>query len=145
MNRLQVGGGLEVHMSANQFQRGLDAVDGATPSSQGSSVGDDADHGQRTVSRALVGQAMIERAISVIVVARRVDEDQAAQILLGAASQADISVRLAADQVMSALQADTQDGIVQDTLVRALGAVHPVDRSQSHDSLPASRPVPRAA
>lgn len=83
--------------------------------------------------------------MSVIVVALRVDEDQAAQILLDAASQANIPVRLAAGQVMSALQAASEDGRLQDTLVRALGAVHPVDRSPRHDSQPASRPIPRVA
>ncbi len=101
-----------------------------------------ADH---AVDRAFVGEAMIERAKSVIVVARRVDEDQAAQILLDAACTANISVRLAADQVMSALQADCPEGDIQDALVRALGAVRPDDRPPNHDSLPPPRPAGRAA
>ena len=147
MKRLQVCETWEVHVSSTQFQKGLGAGGDATSSARGSSVGDDlgTDHSQRTVSPALVGQAMTERAMSVIVVARRVDEDHAAQILLDAACQANIPVRLAAGQVMSALQADSEDGSVQDTLVRALGAVHPVDRSQRHDSQPAPRPLPRVA
>jgi len=94
---------------------------------------------------AIVGQAMIERAKSVIVVARRVDEDQAAQILFDAACQANIPLRVAADQVMTALQSDVKEVIVQDTLVRALGAVHPVDGPESNDSPPAPRPADRVA
>lgn len=96
--------------------------------------------------RAFVGQAMIERAKSVIVVARRVDEDKAARILLDAANQADIPVRLAADQVMTALQADDdQEGITQDALVRALAAVRPMEQPRGRDPLPAERPAGRAA
>lgn len=82
-----------------------------------------------TVSSAVVGEAMIERAKSVVVVAQRVDEDEAGQILLDAAYKARIPVRMAADQVMTALEADEcRDGITHDTLVRALGAVHPIPR-----------------
>ncbi|MDR7380733.1 ANTAR domain-containing protein [Promicromonospora iranensis] len=83
------------------------------------------------VSPALVGEAMIERAKSVVVVARRCDEDQAAQILLDAADKARIPVRVAADQVMTALQDDVaHDGITQDTLTHALGCVRPVEHLQ---------------
>lgn len=70
-------------------------------------------------------EALIERAKSVVVVARRVDEDEADRILLDAAVEAGISVRLAADQIMSALQAGRGGDITQDTLVHALEAVHP--------------------
>jgi hypothetical protein len=69
---------------------------------------------------------MIERAKSVVVVAQRVGEDEAAQILLAAACKADIPLRLAADQVMEALEAECPNGITHDTLMRALAAVHPV-------------------
>jgi hypothetical protein len=91
---------------------------------QPQSSGDESD---AMVPRAVVGEAMIERAKSVVVVAQRVGEDEAAQILLAAACKADIPVRLAADQVMEALEADEcPNGITHDTLMRALAAVHPV-------------------
>uniref|UniRef100_UPI0013EA262E ANTAR domain-containing protein n=1 Tax=Promicromonospora panici TaxID=2219658 RepID=UPI0013EA262E len=80
-----------------------------------------------TASSAVAGEAMIERAKSVVVVARRVDEDEAGQILFDAARQAHIPLRMAADQVMTALQADEcPEGITHDTLMRALAAVHPL-------------------
>lgn len=89
------------------------------------------DRSDTTVPRAVIGQAMIERAKSVVVVAQRVGEDEAAQILLAAACKADIPVRLAADQVMAALQADEcRDGITHEALMRALAAVRPVPRPQ---------------
>jgi len=95
----------------------------------------------------VVGEAMIERAKSVVVVAQRVDDDEAAEILLDAARRAEIPVRLAADQVMSALETEVEDeGITQETLARALAAVRPVD--QPEDAEPADdmpRPDGRAA
>jgi hypothetical protein len=95
-----------------------------------------------TAPSAVVGEAMIERAKSVVVVAQRVDEDEAGQILLDAAYKAHIPVRLAADQVMTALQADEcPDGITQDTLMRALAAVRPVEQPNE----PAGRPANTAA
>lgn len=76
----------------------------------------------------VVGEAMFERAKSVVVVAQRVDDDEAAEILLDAARRAEIPVRLAADQVMSALETEVEDkGITQETLTRALAAVRPVE------------------
>lgn len=124
---------------AHEFESAFGAEGDVTGPSRGSSVGGvlGPDHGQHTVSPTLVGEAMVERAVSVIVVAWRVDEGQAAQILLGAAREAGIPVHLAAGQVMTALQAETGEGFVQDALTRALGAACPVDRTQSHDSLPA--------
>lgn len=75
----------------------------------------------------LFDQVMIERAMSVVVVTRRVDEDTAAQVLVDVADEADIPVRLAADQILDALQAsDDRDGITQDTLAQALEAVRSV-------------------
>jgi hypothetical protein len=84
----------------------------------------------------LVDQAMVERAKSVIVVAERVGEDEATQILFDAANEADVPVRLVADQVMTALCADGEEGIAQDTpmrdtLVRALGVIRPSERPQT--------------
>jgi CO dehydrogenase/acetyl-CoA synthase epsilon subunit len=80
------------------------------------------------VSPALVGEAMIERAKSFVVVAKRVDDDEAAQILLDAADKANVPVRVAADQVMTALEHDdVRDGITPDMLVHALGCVRPVE------------------
>lgn len=91
------------------------------------------------VSPALLGEAMIERAKTVVIVARRVDEDQAAQILLDAADKAHIPVRVAADQVMTALQDgdDPHGGITQDMLVQALGCVRPVERDRSSSQVSA--------
>jgi hypothetical protein len=85
------------------------------------------------VSPALLGEAMIERAKTVVIVARRVDEDQAAQILLEAADKAHIPVRVAADQVMTALEegVEPSGGITQDMLVQALDCVRPVERDPS--------------
>ncbi|MFD2795464.1 ANTAR domain-containing protein [Promicromonospora vindobonensis] len=104
------------------------------------------DRMDETVSAALLGETMIERAKTVVVVARRVDEDEAARILLDAASKAHIPVRLAADQVMCALQADDDHaGITQETLAHALGSVRPVERPQEDDPLPTGPPAGRAA
>lgn len=86
-----------------------------------------------SVSPALLGEAMIERAKTVVVVARRVDEDEAAQILLDAADKAHIPVRVVADQVMTALEegVEPNGGITQDMLVQALDCVRPVERDPS--------------
>lgn len=94
--------------------------------------------------RALIDQAMVERAKTVIVVAVRVDDDEAAQILLDAADQAAIPVHVAAGQVMTALQTgaeegDRQETPMRDTLLRALGAVRPVSAPQDLDTPPAPR------
>jgi hypothetical protein len=89
------------------------------------------------VSPALVGEAMIERAKSFVVVAKRVDDDEAAQILLDAADKANVPVRVAADQVMTALeQDDVRDGITPDMLVHALDCVRPVEPVPSADPVP---------
>lgn len=94
---------------------------------------------------AVVGEAMIERAKSVVAVAQRVDDDEAEQILLEAASKADIPVRLAADQVMTALEAQvSQEGITHDALERAVAAVRPVEQPEDDDPLP-ERPDPQPA
>ncbi|MBO0609271.1 hypothetical protein [Myceligenerans salitolerans] len=79
----------------------------------------------------LVGEAMIERAKSVIVVARRVEEDQAAQLLLDAADEAGIPVYLAADQVMTALEKSVDVDVMEDALAGALEAVGPAETSRS--------------
>lgn len=87
-----------------------------------------------TASSAVAGETMIERAKSVVVVAQRVDEDEAGQILFDAARKAHIPLRMAADQVMTALQADEcRDGLTHDTLMRALAAVHPLPQLQPTD------------
>ncbi|MEU4362997.1 ANTAR domain-containing protein [Promicromonospora sp. NPDC023987] len=104
------------------------------------------DQADEAVSPALLGETMIERAKTVVVVARRCDEDQAAQILLDAASEAHIPLRMAADQVMSALQADDdRAGITQDTLAHALGSVRPVERPRDQDPLPSGPSTDKAA
>ncbi|GAB2482921.1 hypothetical protein GCM10027063_26290 [Promicromonospora xylanilytica] len=97
------------------------------------------------VSPALLGETMIERAKTVVVVARRCDEDQAAQILLDAASKAHIPLRMAADQVMCALQADDQAGLTQDMLTHALGCVRPVEQPREAAPLPTGPSTDEAA
>lgn len=111
------------------------------------------DQVDEAVSSALLGEAMIERAKSVVVVARRCDEDQAAQILLDAADKAHIPVRVAADQVMTALVDDEhRGGITQDMLMHALGCVRPVQHDRrggqpgdDGDPLPTGPPAHQAA
>jgi hypothetical protein len=118
----------EVHMSSVNQPRSTFADD------VGGSFGFDSDRPDRVdelVSPALLGEAMIERAKSVVVVARRCDEDQAAQILLDAADKAQIPVRVAADQVMTALQEEVDHGgITQHTLAHALDCVRPLEHPQ---------------
>lgn len=107
------------------------------------------------VSPALVGEAMIERAKSFVVVAKRVDDDEAAQILLDAADKANVPMRVAADQVMTALEHDdVRGGITPDMLVHALDCVRPVEPAPSWDPVPAGpadpadptgHPAPQAA
>ena len=80
---------------------------------------------EHPVQNALVSAAMIERAKTVIVVAQRVDDDRAAQMLAEAAVEAGVPVPVVADQVMTALQSDAEETIAQSTLVRALGAIRP--------------------
>ncbi|MFJ3404872.1 hypothetical protein [Promicromonospora sp. NPDC090134] len=146
MKRLQVRGGcLEVRMTSVQpLTGGLDKGADRTPHSSVEGAGLGADPGQPELAtdRTLIGQAMIERAKTVIVVAVRVDDDEAAQILLDAANQAAIPVRVAAGQVMTALQTGTeeserQETPVRDTLLRALGAVRPVSAPEDLDTPPA--------
>ncbi|MFI8524073.1 ANTAR domain-containing protein [Promicromonospora sukumoe] len=80
-----------------------------------------------TVPTGLVGQVMIERAKSVVVVSRRVDEETATQMLVDAADDAGIPLRLAANRIVSALQTDHDDAdIMQDILEHAVEATHPV-------------------
>jgi CO dehydrogenase/acetyl-CoA synthase epsilon subunit len=99
-----------------------------------------------TLPLTVVGEAMIERAKTVVIVAQRVDEEEAEQILYEAACEAHIPVRVAADQVMTALEADVdQAGLTQDTLERALAAVHPVEDPQVGEPLTAGQPAPSAA
>ncbi|WP_419707453.1 ANTAR domain-containing protein [Promicromonospora sp. NFX87] len=129
-----------------------DAAGGLDPDTSSPSRVDD------VVSPALVGEAMIERAKSFVVVAKRVDDDEAAQILLDAADKANVPVRVAADQVMTALeQDDVRDGITPDMLVHALDCVRPVETAPSGDPVPtvqsgpadpadpAGHPAPQAA
>jgi hypothetical protein len=95
------------------------------------------------VSPALVGEAMIERAKSFVVVAKRVDDDEAAQILLDAADRANVPMRVAADQVMTALeQDDVHDGITPDLLVHALDCVRPVEPEPGGDVATAGPSIP---
>jgi hypothetical protein len=136
--------------SVDQLRSAPDPADDAARSTWSSAAGGrlSPEHTQPSpaVSRVLVGEAMIERAKSVIVVARRVDEDEAGQILLDAARRADIPVRLAADQVMTALlRSPVEEGAVQDTLVRALETVCPVDQPEIDKPSLATQPAGRVA
>ncbi|MDR7383544.1 PAS and ANTAR domain-containing protein [Promicromonospora iranensis] len=93
------------------------------------------------VTRAFVSQAVIEQAKGIIIAVRGVDEETAGQLLLDAAGRAGIPLRLAADQVMARLRADTeQKGVTQAALTRALEGVEPVGRPRGHDPLLTRRP-----
>ncbi|MFD7025590.1 ANTAR domain-containing protein [Promicromonospora sukumoe] len=79
-----------------------------------------------TVPTSLVGQVMIERAKSVVVVSRRVDEATATQMLVDAADSAGIPVRAVADQIVTALQNEGSKAVLtQDVLEHAVEATEP--------------------
>ncbi|MGW2093582.1 ANTAR domain-containing protein [Promicromonospora sukumoe] len=85
------------------------------------------DLSDQTVPAGLVGQVMIERAKSVVVVSRRVDEATATQILVDAADDAGIPVRLAANRIVTALQGGHDEAdLTRDVLEHAVEATHPV-------------------
>ncbi|MCP2266280.1 PAS and ANTAR domain-containing protein [Promicromonospora thailandica] len=93
------------------------------------------------VNRAFVSQAAIEQVKGVIMVVRGVDEATADTVLRERASAADVPVRLAADQVMAALRADTEKtGITPAALTHALDAVQSVGRPRRHDALLTRKP-----
>jgi hypothetical protein len=93
------------------------------------------------VHRAFVSQAVIEQVKGVIVAVRGVDEATATEVLVGVAHEAGVSLRLAADQVMAALQSRGDDTTVtREALAEALGAVRPVSRPRGHDPLLTRRP-----
>ncbi|WP_242504413.1 PAS and ANTAR domain-containing protein [Promicromonospora panici] len=93
------------------------------------------------VNRAFVSQATIEQVKGVIVAVRGVDEATAADTLVGVAREAGVSLRLAADQVMTALRGN-RDGVTvtRDSLAEALDAVRPMERPRRHDPLLTRRP-----
>ena len=93
------------------------------------------------VNRAFVSQATVEQVKGVIVAVRGADEAKATDILADAARDAGVSLRLAADQVMTSLQ-DRGDGapVTVDALADALDAIHPVSRPRGHDPLLTRRP-----
>jgi hypothetical protein len=93
------------------------------------------------VTRAFVSQAVIEQAKGVIAAAGGVDDDKAGRLLLDAASRASVPLRLAADQVMTRLRAESgETGITRDAVTRALDGVEPVGRPRGHDPLLTRRP-----
>jgi len=93
------------------------------------------------VNRAFISQAIIEQVKGVIVAVRGVDEATATETLVGAAKRAGVSLRLAADQIMTTLRA-AGDGrtVTPDMLAQALDALHPADRPRGHDPLLTRRP-----
>jgi PAS domain-containing protein len=96
---------------------------------------------EAVVNRAFVSQATIEQVKGVIIAVRGVDEAKATDILVGAARDAGVSLRLAADQVMTSLQKRGDGAIATvDALDEALAAVHPVSRPRGHDPLLTRRP-----
>lgn len=96
---------------------------------------------EAVVNRAFVSQATIEQVKGVIVAVRGTDEAKATDILVGAARDAGVSLRLAADQVMAALQKRGDGSMVTpDLLAEALASVHPVSRPRGHDPLLTRRP-----
>ena len=93
------------------------------------------------VTRAFVSQAVIEQAKGVVMAVRGVDDETAGHLLLEAANRASIPLRLAADQVMTRLHAESEEpGITQAALTRALDGVEPVGRPRGHDPLLTRRP-----
>jgi hypothetical protein len=93
------------------------------------------------VNRAFISQAAIEQVKGIIIAVRGVDEPKATDILVNAARDAGVSLRLAADQIIAALQ--KQGGgapVTVDMLDDALHAVHPVARPRGHDPLLTRRP-----
>ncbi|MFC8799652.1 PAS and ANTAR domain-containing protein [Promicromonospora sp. NPDC057138] len=93
------------------------------------------------VTRAFVSQAVIEQAKGVIVAVRGVDDETAGHLLLDAASKAGVPLRLAADQVMTRLRAESgKQGVTQAALTRALDGIEPVGRPRGHDPLLTRRP-----
>jgi hypothetical protein len=93
------------------------------------------------VARAFVSQAVIEQAKGVIVAVRGVDDDTAGRLLLDAANKAGVPLRLAADQVMTRLRAESErPGVTQAALTRALDGIEPVGRPRGHDPLLTRRP-----
>jgi hypothetical protein len=96
---------------------------------------------ESVVNRAFVSQATIEQVKGVIVAVQGVDETKATEILVTAARDAGVSLRLAAEQIMTALQA-RRDGTIAtpDVLDEAFAAVHPVSRPRGHDPLLTRRP-----
>ena len=93
------------------------------------------------VTRAFVSQAVIEQARGVIVAVCGVDVETARNLLLDAASRADIPLRLAADQIMNRLREESgADGITRAALTRALDGVEPVGRPRGRDPLLTRRP-----
>lgn len=93
----------------------------------------------------LVGQVMIERAKSVVVVSLRVDEETATQMLVDAADSAGIPVRVVADKIVTALQEDDGDAdLTLDVLEHAVEATHPVRPREvpGADSAPSTARAP---
>ncbi|MGI5187195.1 hypothetical protein ACQEVI_03520 [Promicromonospora sp. CA-289599] len=120
---------LQVHEVPGRFMM---SADSQFRTSEGSASDEEAPRHRRCehpTEHALVGATMIERAKTVIVVARRVDDDHAAQMLSDAAVEAGVPVPVVADQVMTVLQSAAET-ITQSTLTRALGVVSPVDRQE---------------
>jgi len=93
------------------------------------------------VNRAFVSQATIEQVKGVIVAVRGVDEAAASDTLVGVAREAGVSLRLAADQVMTALRSHG-DGVTvtRDALAEALDAGRSMNRPRRHDPLLTRRP-----
>jgi hypothetical protein len=93
------------------------------------------------VTRAFISQAVIEQAKGVIAAVRGVDDEAANNLLLDAANRAGIPLRLAADQVMTRLRAESGGtGVTPAALTSALDGVEPVDRPRGHDPLLTRRP-----
>lgn len=93
------------------------------------------------VTRAFVSQAVIEQAKGVIAAVTGADDETAAHELLDAAGRAGVPLRLAADQVMTRLRAESRtNGITRAAVTRALDGIEPVGRPRGHDPLLTRRP-----
>ncbi|MBO0609003.1 PAS and ANTAR domain-containing protein [Myceligenerans salitolerans] len=94
------------------------------------------------VQHAFVSRAVIEQAKGVISAVRGIGDSAAEQLLRDAAGEVGIPLRVAADQMIAALQTGEKSGVTQAALSRALDAIHPVDRPHGRDPLLTRRPRP---
>ncbi|MBE1876221.1 PAS and ANTAR domain-containing protein [Myceligenerans pegani] len=92
------------------------------------------------VNHAFVSRAVIEQAKGVVAAVRGVDAGAAEQVLRDAAGEVGVPLRVAADQMTTALRKNEKSGLTPAVLSRALDAIHPVERPHGRDPLLTRRP-----